>query len=146
MADDVWNVLVVDDDEDIHAVTKLALSRFQWKNKKIKVTSALSGIQARRILTAPESPRFEVALIDVVMETPDAGIELCVFIRSLPSRVTRLILRTGQPGKAPEPQMLEEHPIDFYLAKGQATQEFLTAVIRACLQASEDMKVAEKKA
>ena len=69
MSEDAWNVLIVDDDESMHQVTRLALSRMRWKEKKLSFTNAYSGKEAREIITAPDSPRFHVALIDVVMES-----------------------------------------------------------------------------
>jgi CheY-like chemotaxis protein len=141
---DAWNVLVIDDDKDIHLVTKLALSRFTWKDKKLKLTSAYTGREAREILST-STELFEVALVDVVMESDDAGLQLCKFIRELPTRKTRIILRTGQPGNAPEPKVMQEYAIDYYLSKGQATPEQMAAVIRGCLQASEDIRELEER-
>jgi CheY-like chemotaxis protein len=145
MSENAWNVLIVDDDESMHAVTRLALSRMKWKDKKLKFTNAMSGKQAREILSAPDAPRFEVALVDVVMESEHAGLELCAFIRDMPSRITRIVLRTGQPGTAPEQEVLQEYAIDYYLSKTAATAEQMTSVIRACLQASEDIRSLEQK-
>lgn len=137
---DVWNVLIVDDERDVHAISRLALSRFEWKGKKVKITSVYSGAEARTALTSPDSPVFEVAVVDVVMETNDAGLRLCEFIRQLPSRVTRIIVRTGQPGIWPEEKVLKDYAIDCYLSKGAATQGELGTAIRTCLQASEDIR------
>src|SRR5262245_6774415 len=96
-----WNVLIVDDEEDVHGVTTLALKRKQWRGRTIALKSARSGKEAREILQNPATPSFHCALVDVVMETNDAGLQLCDFIRATLPRTMRIILRTGQPGAAP---------------------------------------------
>jgi CheY-like chemotaxis protein len=140
---DVWNVLIVDDDKDIHLVTKLALKHLRWKDKKIQFTHAYSAKEAQELLLTSENRPFEVAMVDVVMENEHAGLDVCKFIRSLPTRTTRIILRTGQPGSAPQGEILEKEAIDYYLAKTAASSEQMASVIRACLQASEDIRVLE---
>jgi len=41
-------------------------------------------------------------LLDVIMETDQAGLDLVEFIRdTLKNETVRIILRTGQPGQAP---------------------------------------------
>src|SRR5215211_2966298 len=77
-----WNVLVVDDEEDVHGVTTIALKRKNWRGRPISLKSARSGKEARELLQASGTPRFHCALVDVVMETNDAGLQLCDFIRS----------------------------------------------------------------
>jgi CheY-like chemotaxis protein len=134
-----WNVLVVDDEQDVHAVTVLALKRRKWKDRPLALTSAMSGEEARAILTAPGAPQFNVALVDVVMETADAGLKLCQFIRANFPPTLRIILRTGQPGAAPEEKVLNTYDIDHYLAKAEMTEGRLYGAIRACLRMSQDI-------
>lgn len=133
-----WNVLVVDDEDDMHDVTKLALRRRTWRKRPIVLTSARSGAEARKILQAGDV-RFHCALVDVVMETNDAGLQLCDFIRANIARSTRLILRTGQPGAAPPEQVLNDYDIDYYLAKADVTPERLFGTLRACFRSSQDI-------
>ena len=76
-----WNILVVDDELDVHQISKLALRRRSWRGRPFAIESAMSGAAARQILMDPKSPAFHVALVDVVMETTHAGLELCEFIR-----------------------------------------------------------------
>jgi CheY-like chemotaxis protein len=141
--EDTWNILVVDDEEDMHTVTRLALRKYQWRNRRFAITSAHSADRARSLLTDPEQPRFQVALVDVVMETDHAGLELCRFIRKELGRELRIVVRTGQAGIAPELEVLEQYDIDFYLSKIEATPERLFAVIRACVHCSEDIRALE---
>jgi signal transduction histidine kinase/DNA-binding response OmpR family regulator len=134
-----WNVLVVDDEEDVHVVTRLALKRREWRNRGFNVISARSAAEASQIITSPGRPVFHVAIVDVIMETPDAGLRLCRELRAtLPSSL-RIVLRTGQPGNAPEEVVLNDYDIDHYLAKPDVTAERLVAVIRACIRSSQDI-------
>jgi CheY-like chemotaxis protein len=134
-----WNVLVVDDEPDIHSVTKLVLRRKTWKGRPIVLTSAFSGEEARAILAAPGCPLFHAALIDVVMESSDAGLRLCEYIRANFPPSLRIVLRTGQPGVAPEEAILTRYDIDYYLAKTEVTEERLYGTLRACFRNSQDM-------
>ena len=93
MAKKYWEVLVVDDEQDIHAITKLAIKRKDWRGRAIRLTSAHSAQEAREIVANPESPSFHVALVDVVMETEHAGLELCDWLRDNAPLSLRIILR-----------------------------------------------------
>jgi signal transduction histidine kinase/DNA-binding response OmpR family regulator len=132
-----WNVLVVDDEEDVHEVTRLALKRKTWRNYPIKLTSAYSAAEAKELLA--KRPDFHVALVDVVMETDEAGLQLCRYIRAQCPRSLRVILRTGQPGVAPPEVVLNDYDIDYYLAKPDVTVDRLYGVVRACLRSSQDI-------
>ncbi|MBF0555739.1 MAG: response regulator [Nitrospirae bacterium] len=139
MMKEAWNLLVVDDEQDMHEITSLALKRKKWRNKGLNVIHAYSAKEAKSILEERDEVFFEVAIIDVVMETDEAGLDLCKYIRShLPNSV-RIILRTGQAGKAPEEQVLNEYDIDHYLSKTDATPEKLFALIRSCIHSSQDL-------
>jgi CheY-like chemotaxis protein len=134
-----WHVLIVDDDADVHMVTSLALKRKTWRGRPIVLKGARSGREAREILQASDSPRFHAALVDVVMETNDAGLQLCDFIRSNMPRTMRIVLRTGQPGSAPPDKVLNDYDIDYYLAKTEVTEDRLFAVLRACFRSALDI-------
>ncbi len=134
-----WQVLIVDDEPDVHAITSLALKLKSWRNKRFNLVRAESAAQAREILSKPGTS-FQVAMVDVVMETNDAGLQLCEYIRENHPRSLRIILRTGQPGVAPEERVLNEYDIDHYLAKAEATPERLFALVRASLRASLDVE------
>lgn len=133
-----WNVLVVDDEPDIHAITDLAVKRKTWRDRGFKLTSANSGREARALLMESKV-RFDVAIVDVVMETNDAGLQLCRFIRERLPLSVRIILRTGQPGVAPEDDVLNTYDIDQYLAKTEATPDKLYAALRMALRSSQDI-------
>ena len=108
-----WKVLIIDDDEEMHAVTKLVLSSFEWEDIPLQFLSAYSASEAECLFK--EHDDIAVALVDVVMETDDAGLQLIKMIRdTLNNKETRLILRTGQPGQAPERRIIREYDISDY--------------------------------
>lgn len=129
-----YTILVVDDEPDIHLVTKMALKTMRFNGKKIKLLSAASAAEARKILQ--EYPDVGVILLDVVMESPTAGLDLVETIRGeLRKNHVRIILRTGQPGSAPEKDVIEQYDIDGYLAKAEITGIKLYSTVRTALKA-----------
>jgi CheY-like chemotaxis protein len=134
-----WKILIVDDEADIHAMTRLALNDFKFVGKKLHIIQAMSGAEAREILK--KDTEISVAFIDVVMETDDAGLQLVNFIRNkLKYRLIRLIVRTGQPGIAPEKEVIERYDIDDYKDKTELTSEKLYTTMRLALKSYRDLK------
>ncbi len=133
-----WRILIVDDEPDVHNITKLSLKHREWRKRPFLTTSAFSAAEAREIIEK-DPTRFQAAIVDVVMESNTAGLELCQYMRANCPTSLRIILRTGQPGTAPEERVLNEYDIDYYLEKGDATLERLYAVVRACLRSSQDI-------
>ena len=133
-----WKLLIVDDELDVHAMTCLSLKNFEFADKKLHIFQAMSGIQAREILAT--EPKIAVALIDVVMETDEAGLQLINFIRNeLKYPLIRLIIRTGQPGMAPEPEVMEHYDIDDYKDKTELTAQKLYTTIRVALKSYREL-------
>ncbi|MEE3719659.1 diguanylate cyclase [Tumidithrix elongata RA019] len=126
-----WKVLIVDDETEIHSITRLALEDFIFDNKRLKFLSAYSGTDARQIME--EHPDVAVTLLDVIMESEDAGLLTAKYIReTLQNRAIRIILRTGQPGQFPERQAIVDYDIDDYKAKTEFTsQKLFTTIITA---------------
>jgi diguanylate cyclase (GGDEF)-like protein len=126
-----WRVLIVDDDSDVHVVSRLILSKVVFKHRPIELLYANSAVQARDMLITEKN--IAVILLDVVMETEDAGLKLVKIIREeLNNHDVRIILRTGQPGQAPEERVIVEFDINDYKAKNELTsQKLFTAVISA---------------
>ncbi len=137
-----WKVLIVDDEPDIHSMTQMALKTFEFAGKKLQIFQAMSGTEARDILAA--EPNMGVALIDVVMETEDAGLRLVEFIRNeLKYPLIRLIIRTGQPGMAPEKEVIERYDIDDYKDKTELTSKKLYTAMRLALKSYHDLSILE---
>jgi diguanylate cyclase (GGDEF)-like protein len=126
-----WRVLIVDDDVDVHAVSRLILTKIIFKHRPIQLFSAYSAAEAREFLAHEKN--IAVILLDVVMETEDAGLKLVKVIREeLKNHDVRIILRTGQPGQAPEERVIVEFDINDYKAKSELTsQKLFTSVISA---------------
>ncbi len=134
-----WKVLIVDDETDIHTITRLALQGFQYLNRPLHILQAMSGQEAREILSA--DPEIAVSLIDVVMETDDAGLQLIDFIRNqLGYSLIRLIIRTGQPGMAPEREVIERYDIDDYKSKTDLRADKLYTTMRMALKSYHDLQ------
>ncbi len=133
-----WKILIVDDDEEVHRVTRLVLGDFRFHGKPLQFLSALSAAEARRILR--EHPDVALVLLDVVMEGDSSGLELVRYIRDeLKNRRVRVILRTGQPGQAPEEIVILSYDINDYREKTElSSRQLLTSVV-AALRAYRDI-------
>jgi CheY-like chemotaxis protein len=131
-----WNVLIVDDEPDIHQISELSLKRETVFGAKLKLHHAKSAKEARDFFQYDEAAAaLAVAFIDVVMETDDAGLQLCKYIREeRGEHVTQLILRTGQPGKAPPRQIIDDHNVSGYITKIEATPDRLYMVLKSAIQ------------
>lgn len=137
-----WKVMIVDDDPEIHEVTQLALEDFVFKDKPITFLSAYSGEEAKSLLKA----QLDVALIflDVVMEEHDSGLQVAKYIReTLRNQMVRIILRTGQPGEAPEEDVIVNYEINDYKLKVELTQRKLFVTVVAGLRAYYDLMTIE---
>ncbi|WP_201324109.1 hybrid sensor histidine kinase/response regulator [Pseudanabaena sp. lw0831] len=126
-----WKVLIVDDEVEIHNITRLALQDFSFDNKRLHFLSAYSGAESRQMMT--DNPDIAVILLDVIMESDDAGLITAKYIReTLQNRAMRIILRTGQPGQVPERQAIIDYDIDDYKTKTEFTsQKLFTTIITA---------------
>jgi response regulator RpfG family c-di-GMP phosphodiesterase len=134
----LWKVIIVDDEPEVHAVTKLALSDFTFQGKPLEFISAYSGAEAQVVIV--EHPDAAIVLLDVVMETDDAGLNVARFIRDeAQNSHVRIILRTGQPGQAPERQVILNYDINDYKSKTELTAQKLFTVIMASLRSYRDI-------
>ncbi len=126
-----WKVLLVDDEPDVHNIITLILRDFSFDERPVEILKAKSATHARKLLAA--HPQIAVAIVDVVMETEHAGLELVRHIRhDLGNQAMRIILHTGQPGLAPEHEIIYAYEINDYRTKGELTeQRFLTCFVTA---------------
>jgi len=133
-----WKVIIVDDEPEVHAVTKLALSDFIFQDKNIEFLSAYSGKEGKELIL--QHPDAAIVLLDVVMETDDAGLQVAKFIREeAKNQNVRIILRTGQPGQAPERQVILDYDINDYKSKTELTAQKLFTVVMSSLRAYRDI-------
>ncbi|KAA0573841.1 diguanylate cyclase [Azospirillum sp. Sh1] len=126
-----WLVLVADDEPEVHAVTRLALARLRFRDRPVRLLDCTSAAEAERILR--DTPDIAVILLDVVMETEDAGLQLVRRIRQdVGNSAVRIILRTGQPARVPEEDLVLAYEIDGYTAKTELTaRRLFTSVVTA---------------
>ena len=137
-AADPWRVLVVDDDEQVHEMTRVLLRDFAFDHRPFVAISAYSASEAADILAA--QPDIPVALLDVVMETPDAGLRLVRRIREeMDNRTLRIILRTGQPGEAPERDVVLGWDVNDYKSKAELTAARLFTSLVGAVRAWQDI-------
>ncbi len=123
-----WKILVVDDDNNVHDTTLLALAGVKIHGKPLEFIHAFTAKEAHQILL--ENPDTSLVLLDVVMETVDAGLKLVNVIRNeLRNSTLRIVLRTGQPGYAPEQKVSNEFVIDGYTTKSKLTRSMLISVL-----------------
>ncbi|MDM7861426.1 EAL domain-containing protein [Alteromonas sp. ASW11-36] len=136
----VWNILIVDDDEEIHTVTRLALSDLVVGDRKLNFLHAYTGKQALEILGEYER-EIAIILLDVVMETDDAGLNVVKHMREQMKLVEpRIILRTGQPGYAPEEQIIKTYDINDYKTKTELTRGKLMTTVIASIRSYQQLR------
>jgi response regulator RpfG family c-di-GMP phosphodiesterase len=128
-----WKVLIADDEAEVHNVTRLVLQGFNFAGRPVDFLSAYSAAEAFEVLQA--NPDTAVVLLDVVMEQDDAGLQLVRRIRDeLGNSLIRIVLRTGQPGQAPEERVIVEYDINDYKAKTELTAAKLFTTMVAALR------------
>lgn len=138
-----WLVLVVDDDPQVHQMTSVLLRDFEFEGRPFEMIKALSAADARAVLV--ERPDIPVVLLDVVMETDDAGLRLVRHIREdLANTRMRIILRTGQPGQAPERDVVVAYDVNDYKAKSELTAQKLFTALVGALRSWRDIVTIER--
>jgi CheY-like chemotaxis protein len=145
-----YNVLIVDDDPDVLAVSKLAMRNFTVYGSPVKLHTATSKAEAIEVITSQLSTpataggKLGVAIIDVVMETDTAGLELCDYIRNdLGNKWCQLYVRTGQPGVAPERAVIDKYEINGYFTKVEASEDKLYTIVKTGVRMTTTFSVAQ---
>jgi CheY-like chemotaxis protein len=130
---DSWVILVVDDDEDVINVTHFVLEDLEIGGKPLEFINAHSAEEAAQILSSRTG--IAVVLLDVVMESDESGLKLVQTIRDqLHNQNIRILLRTGQPGYAPEEEVVAKYDIDDYLSKSDLSQSKLITAVTSALR------------
>ncbi|NDL66559.1 response regulator [Anaerotalea alkaliphila] len=133
-----WKVLIVDDEDSVHSVTRLVLDNFEFNGRKLSLYSAFSQVQAMDLMR--QHPDISLILLDVVMEAHDAGLTFVQYVREeLKNKLVRIILRTGQPGRAPERQVIVDYDINDYKLKTELTADKLFVSVVTALRSYEDL-------
>ena len=138
-----WKMLVVDDEPSVHKTTRSVLKKFVFENKELEILSAYSGREAIEMLK--RNSDIAVVLLDVVMETDDAGLITAKRIREeLNNKIVRIVLRTGQPGTAPEKDVILNYDINDYKEKTELTSLKLFTTVVASLRSYKDLAIIEQ--
>ena len=134
-----WKIVIVDDEQEVHDVTLLALRSVSFSDRTLDFLSARSAREARTVLA--DHPDTALVLLDVVMETDDAGLSLVRFIReSLGNDQVRVVLRTGQPGQAPESTIIRHYDISDYRTKTELTSTRLYTTVISALRTYQQLQ------
>jgi len=138
-----WKVLIVDDEKEVHKVTLLAMDDFDFEGGKLEFVHAYSGNEARELLQDHQD--IALAMVDVVMETDHAGLDLVHYIRNeLGNSLIRIILRTGQPGQAPERSVIRDYDINDYKEKSELSSQRLYSAVFTSLRSYRDLKALDE--
>lgn len=138
----VWRILITDDEQDVHSATAFALRNTKILGRRLEFLHANSAEEALKILRTEED--IAVILLDVVMETPNAGLDLVAVIRQeLDNHEARIILRTGQPNQAPEIEVIRDYDINDYKLKSELTQNKLYAALTTAVRSFQQIKTIE---
>ncbi len=137
-----WKVVIVDDDESVHAVTRMILGDFTFNNRGLELISAYTDEEAYDILSKTED--IALILLDVVMAEEDSGLKIARYVREeLGNRLTRIVLRTGQPGQAPEKRVIVDYDINDYKLKTELTADKLFVTMVSSLRSYNDLMMLE---
>ncbi len=138
----IWKILLVDDEPEIHDVTRMVLGGFRFEDRPLQFLSAMSAEEARRYLAVHDD--IAVIFLDVVMESDQAGLVLVDYIRNvIGNRNVRIVLRTGQPGQAPEHEVIVKYDINDYKEKTELTAQKLSTTLFASLRSYRDIMTIE---
>lgn len=140
---DSWKILIADDEEDVHTMTKLALKKFSFEDRGLEFFHAYNGKETVEILK--KNPEINLLLLDVVMDSDDDGLLTVKKIREeLQNTTLRIVLRTGQPGSAPEKDVIINYGIDDYKEKTELTSIKLLTTVIASLRTSHHLHTIER--
>jgi signal transduction histidine kinase/CheY-like chemotaxis protein len=134
-----WKIAVIDDDQAVHEGTRFALSDYSLHGATLEILSAYSAAEGRTLMRA--HPDIAAVLLDVIMETDAAGLDLVEYIRNeIKNETVRIILRTGQPGQAPERRVIVQYDINDYKAKTELTADKLFTSLTAALRSYQQLE------
>ena len=134
-----WKIAVIDDDRAVHEGTRFALSDYSLNGQTLEILSAYSAAEGRALMRA--HPDIAAVLLDVIMETDAAGLDLVEYIRNeIKNETVRIILRTGQPGQAPERRVIVQYDINDYKAKTELTADKLFTSLTAALRSYQQLE------
>lgn len=133
-----WKVMIIDDDDVVHQVSIMVLADYEFEGQPVEIIQGYSGAACRKLMK--HHPDTAVLLLDVVMETDTAGLDTVKYIRDeLKNNKVRIIIRTGQPGFAPENLVMGDYEINGYVEKTELTAQKLYSCLTASLRSHRDI-------
>lgn len=132
-----WPVLLVDDEPDVLSISRLAMKNFDVYGLPLKIYTAESKAEAIRLMNdnVEVGCNLAVAFLDVVMESDQSGLQLCDYIRNdMGNKLTQIFIRTGQPGVAPEREVIDKYDINGYFSKVEATEDKLYSLVKSSVR------------
>ncbi len=134
-----YKVVIADDEEEVHKMTKLVLRGFEMEGVKLQFFDTYSGRETIDFLE--KNKNVAIVLLDIVMEEDDSGLQVIRYLReTLKNNLTRVVVRTGQPGKAPEEKIVVEYEVDDYKSKTELTVQKLYSTMHLCLRAHRNIR------
>lgn len=141
-AADTWKVLIIDDDKDVHKTTVFALKDTDFLGKQLSFFHAHNTREAHEALESRSD--YALILLDVVMDTDQAGLDLVEAVRNKYKLLnTQIILRTGQPGYAPELDAIRDYDINDYKDKSELTRTKLYTVVTSSIRSYAQLSALE---
>jgi CheY-like chemotaxis protein len=136
-----WKVLIIDDDPNIHLVTKMALEYIVFEQRGIELISAFNTTEARQMIAFHKD--IAIIFLEVALESENAGFELVHFIRKdIQNTAVRIILRVRQSSAMPENSVVENMDINDYKTKTELTTQKLFNLTITALRSYRDIRSA----
>ncbi len=133
-----YKIMIADDYEEVHTITKMILKDFDFEGKGLEFIDTYTGKETIEALE--QNPDTAVIFLDVVMEETHSGLEVVDALRKkLNNKFTRIVLRTGQPGQAPEETVIRDYDINDYRIKTEMTAKRLYTTLYASLRNYRDL-------
>lgn len=138
-----WKIIVADDEDAIHAMTNLVLEDFSFESRAVQIFNAYSSEEAIEIFKREDD--IALVFLDIIMENESAGLDVISYIRDIAKNdATRIVIRTGQPGSAPESKIVLEYDINDYKAKSELTYQKLVISTISALRSYRDIMALHK--
>ncbi len=132
--DNTWQIIIADDEEDVHAITKLALKDIQFDGRKIQLISAYSASETIKMLDA--YPETAIIFLDIVMEDDNSGLRVVDYIRNtINNHLIQIIIRSGNAINQLESELIEKYEINDYKDKSDLTVPKLYTSVISLLRA-----------
>lgn len=125
----MWNILIVDDEKNFAEDLKEEIGDYRFKGSTPNVAIAHSGFEAINILGQSE---FALLIIDIIMETPDAGLHVIEFIRNKQKNsLMQIIVMTARPDIYEESDIISRYEIHSFIDKPAGLKRQYMLVISA---------------